>query len=68
MRHSVSKLSLEHEFQREAVHTVSFTSRRRAVIENMAEVVATPGAEHFRPHHSKTNVRLLNNIQWRDWY
>jgi len=33
----------------------------------MVEVGATPGTEHFRPRHSEAAVRLLHNVQRRDW-
>ncbi len=47
--------------QRNRIHTKSFISWRRAIVKNMAEMRATPGAEHFGPMHVKRIVVTINN-------
>ena len=47
--------------QRNRIHTKSFISGGRAIVKNMAEMRATPGAEHFGPMHVKRIVVTINH-------
>src|SRR5690606_34742094 len=53
---STRGFSLRHEFQSHAIHAVAQASRRRAIVENMAEMPATAAAMHLSACHEKLAI------------
>ena len=51
------------EIQRSRVHTVAFAGRRRAVIEDMAEMCPAAGTEHFGAYHPARGIGMITDIE-----
>src|SRR6185437_2041549 len=50
------RASLRFELQRDTIDAIAQMRRRRAVIENMAEMAAAIGAMHFGAHHAVSAI------------
>jgi hypothetical protein len=49
------------EFQSNAIYAIAFASGRQAIIEDVTQMGATPSANNFSPHPSKTQ-EMCNKI------
>jgi len=55
----IPSLLVRLEVQRNRVHAEAFTRGRWAVVEHVAEMGATPTAEHFGAHHAHVSRRII---------